>query len=1043
MRSFFKRRLIPVFLSFVIVVSFCVVPSSAVAIETVITGIMTGLGIGGTILDFCKDIGIYWDGDNPGDFGKWWCTSQLANGRISAGNCTEYSRETLDLIAHDWNTNYGHGVDSSIPEQMRNCHADVVMLDGTNRFVIAFRNHDVSVDDAFGLILTYYDGTVITSSEVSLDDELDGVPVWGPRSSLSSMPKEMVSKEALQNYARDYDGSMQKYGNYWIIFEPEHGAQVLCTSTGYPLAAYYEDDKAAINQDRPSTTIKDENGNEITIEGDDTDLDLDLTDKLLTIFGDVLNIDQLIYDEGTKTYFIDASKTDITNNITNNYYFKWEYHINYTSVTYIGQTEEYDKYYEVYYELPDGRDSADLTKEELEQLNVSVDVIPYERAADDTSLRSLYHFDGDTRDASYWNYCTDFAWKTGASLTYMDSGAFNGALYLDEKEHEFTITLPSAITAADFTLQFRYYQGYTAAPVNDTYISFGDTVVMRMNGTHLMKQTSTKMAEMPIGTWNEIAFMRKGKTHYWYLNGVCLASGTGFNGTTFEDTITFHFGADQQTFKYLDELRFLDYSLVDGGANYTPTSVPHDTNLSLVLPEGSTVVADEYWNIKSSKTNLLKMKPEDFMSGTLPSWYVKDTDDADENGFMFPRWMSGDFAYGPLYFDGVLGAHDGFLRLSTVLNYNNAPTITSNGMRAALMTRLGYDGEMPWQTGWPDSGLLTLSIVLADGTICSVPYDLDNDYERLDTFSWGKMGFIYEDDTWFIVVHPTYNTSIDIMYMELCAGTTDLSAEWVESVTVIPNENIKTPTLAVRTDLEITSHQIGGVRPSIPEKGMVWALVEGERITSLQIYNGQAWEGVDGRIWTGSRWIPASSYNIVTLQDMYDIVDATQDYEYIYTESGFWAWWQKSWNSFTAQLFNALGAGAGTVSPNTFWGKLSEALANGLSVLIETVLKLIAEILETLIGAALDLLTGFFDFISETVLSGVGDFFGAFSDSSLTEFFRQENEDGTTTVTLPEEVASGMAQITGFFNGLPGELRSVVLYGMALMFLLAAFKLVV
>jgi len=176
---------------------------------------------------------------------------------------------------------------------------------------------------------------------------------------------------------------------------------------------------------------------------------------------------------------------------------------------------------------------------------------------------------------------------------------------------------------------------------------------------------------------------------------------------------------------------------------------------------------------------------------------------------------------------------------------------------------------------------------------------------------------------------------------------------------------------------------------------------------------------------------------------MYDIVDATQDYEYIYTESGFWAWWQKSWNSFTAQLFNALGAGAGTVSPNTFWGKLSEALANGLSVLIETVLKLIAEILETLIGAALDLLTGFFDFISETVLSGVGDFFGAFSDSSLTEFFRQENEDGTTTVTLPEEVASGMAQITGFFNGLPGELRSVVLYGMALMFLLAAFKLVV
>lgn len=147
------------------------------------------------------------------------------------------------------------------------------------------------------------------------------------------------------------------------------------------------------------------------------------------------------------------------------------------------------------------------------------------------------------------------------------------------------------------------------------------------------------------------------------------------------------------------------------------------------------------------------------------------------------------------------------------------------------------------------------------------------------------------------------------MYIELVAGTeTDLKAEWVESVTIMDKDELNTPTLAVRTDLEITSHQIGGVRPSIPEKGQVWALVENQRITSLQIYNGQAWEGVDGRIWTGSRWIPASSYNIVTLQDMYDIQDATQDYEYIYTESGFWAWWQRSWNAFTEKLFSILQA---------------------------------------------------------------------------------------------------------------------------------------
>lgn len=150
------------------------------------------------------------------------------------------------------------------------------------------------------------------------------------------------------------------------------------------------------------------------------------------------------------------------------------------------------------------------------------------------------------------------------------------------------------------------------------------------------------------------------------------------------------------------------------------------------------------------------------------------------------------------------------------------------------------------------------------------------------------------------------------VYLELVQGdSTSLEAEFVGSVTAMDKDSLNTPTLAVRTDIDITSYQIGGVRPSVPEKGQVWAMVENERIVSIQIYNGQAWDGVDGRIWTGERWIPASSYNIITLQDMYDIVDATQDFEYIYSESGFWTWWQKSWNAFTEKLFATLGSGTG------------------------------------------------------------------------------------------------------------------------------------
>ena len=39
-------------------------------------------------------------------------------------------------------------------------------------------------------------------------------------------------------------------------------------------------------------------------------------------------------------------------------------------------------------------------------------------------IRSLYHFDGNVKDSSYWNYATSFAWKKGASITYLESKAF-------------------------------------------------------------------------------------------------------------------------------------------------------------------------------------------------------------------------------------------------------------------------------------------------------------------------------------------------------------------------------------------------------------------------------------------------------------------------------------------------------------------------------------------------------------------------------------------------------------------------------------------
>ena len=153
-------------------------------------------------------------------------------------------------------------------------------------------------------------------------------------------------------------------------------------------------------------TVSDNTGNgdtNLTI-GDILLLDA-LNKYIVSPEGDINFIDSVTFDNSSKTYtFSTTTNNYYYDNRSYTYNYSWTYHVNYTSVTYIGQSEEYDKSYEFYYQLPDGRSSADLTAEELEQLNLSVDVINYGRSADDVRLRSLYHFDGNTDDASYWNY---------------------------------------------------------------------------------------------------------------------------------------------------------------------------------------------------------------------------------------------------------------------------------------------------------------------------------------------------------------------------------------------------------------------------------------------------------------------------------------------------------------------------------------------------------------------------------------------------------------------------------------------------------------
>lgn len=778
--------------------------------------------------------------------------------------------------------------------------------------------------------------------------------------------------------------------DYKVIFERtgSDSLNVWCDYEAKPYALPLYDTQAGQDRDYNNDVSDQPLVNEEPV----TDIDENF---ILQMFPDgtftwIDNID-FTYDDSNKVYNIDASTTyNIEENTYYSYSWSYTYYIDYTSITYIGQTEEYNERYEYYYTLPDGRSSADLTEEELQTLNTTVDVLPYIRSADDTSIRALYHFDGDTLDSSYWSHIGHFDWTTGASITYMDAGAFNGALYLDENEHEYTITLPSNISTGDFTLQFRLYISATLTPVYDSYFAIDNSFKLGINGDAIVTDSAT-IANLGNGVWQEICAMRKDGILYLFLNGVLVKSWTNYT-YVFGDTILFHWGDEQQTFKYFDEFRFVNEAVYET-SGYTPASVPFDTNLALVLPDSKLPVADEYWSFVSSYTNLLSSYELDLWidignnpyfsnhvlydgTGTTKLYYDRSgqgwffnvagngTSYATNFASLGAQAVRKDLAFP--YFNsswvsftsnesGTVFSNSYLPNLTTTVSYPTIPAIAYNDFHVSGASNL--HGWVPYGgilsvLGYSQSGSgssvsmngnisfnndYTLSLVFADGTVKSVSFNLsqltvsasapsyvlaehDNTVFGVSCSSYGNNQYA----TYWLFVAPkdvSNGASTDsIVYMELIEGSsTDLEAEFVSSVVVMDKDDLRTPSLAVRTDIDITSYQIGGVRPSLPEKGLVWAMVESGRITSLQIYNGQAWEECDGRIWTGQRWIPYYAYDVLLLKDLYDVVGTDPTLNPIYTEVGFWTWLQNAWKDMIARLDKliSVSGGGGTVIPDS------------------------------------------------------------------------------------------------------------------------------
>lgn len=487
---------------------------------------------------------------------------------------------------------------------------------------------------------------------------------------------------------------------------------------------------------------------------------------------------------------------------------------------------------------------------------------------------------------------------------------------------------------------------------------------------------------MPIGSWNELAIIRESGMLRYYLNGVQI--GTASNSMAFSSSITFHFGTSQQTYKELDELRILNYALVEGGASYTPTSVPHDTNLALVLPDSVVPVADEYIDISLAEGSSLFQFESNSYSGAgyasvshYPSvsagasmgQLIVGSNGAISNGSLLINASTP--SYSSTHENSDYYSSSGSIKNSVLygLSYSYYPDFNSNnamttrGSTDVTMTIVDTNGNcysyyagniQPFTFSNLSGGSFRVTYPSGTREASNVGYSYFAYRRDRLTFSWGSIDFMTFAGGWYqngpcteynwpvycfdyLRITPSSNSSIEVSAIIIDQGNgLSSEVEKISSVTLMDSSSLNTPTLAVRSDIPVTNYQIGGVRPSIPYKGLVWAMVESGYITSLQIYDGRAWVQCDGRIWTGERWIPFSSYNVVTLSDMYDIADASgqSGYEYIYTDTGFWSWFQKAWldfRSWTSQMLSTvqgLGSGGGSSGEGAYYGDDIEAVTD-------------------------------------------------------------------------------------------------------------------
>ena len=289
----------------------------------------------------------------------------------------------------------------------------------------------------------------------------------------------------------------------------------------------------------------------------------------------------LVYNPVTNTY-------SIVNNISYNkqydtYYIEnneYNYYVtnNYTYVSYyiINNETDEESYYEIYYEMPDGRNSYDLEKEDIWGEYFIYDVVGYESVQeDDGKTLALYHLDGDGKDSSYWKN-SDMPLSSG--IFY--DGKFGLGLLINTG---IDIRLPNSFDYNNFTLEFTILSGERGSDRQFNF--FGESHLIVNYPANSVLSYVVQSVNGVVSIYENGAFV--GNPFHNDYSGQVYKSFFRFLKNS-DGTYSIGFYPVYSGKSYiLDEIRLSNCPLYSGNSISVPTQA-FDTNQVLVLPENPT-----------------------------------------------------------------------------------------------------------------------------------------------------------------------------------------------------------------------------------------------------------------------------------------------------------------------------------------------------------------------------------------------------------------------------------------------------------------------